>query len=157
MKLLKIGQKAPAFTLKDQNAETHSLSDARGKWLLLYFYPRDNTPGCTKEACEVRDNFDVFQDHDCLVWGVSTDSVESHKKFEEKYGLPFTLLADTEKEVVQKYGVWAPKKFMGKEFIGIVRASYLIDPEGKVAKVYPKVKPALHALEVLEDLKALKK
>lgn len=146
---------APLFTLKDQNGKDHSLEDARGKWLLLYFYPRDNTPGCTKEACEVRDNFDDFSQYNCLVWGVSTDSVESHKKFEEKHGLPFTLLADTEKEVVLKYDVWAPKKFMGKEFMGIVRASYLINPEGKITKVYPKVKPALHALEVLEDLRSL--
>lgn len=155
MSLLTIGTAAPNFSLKDQNGNTHSLEDKRGEWLLLYFYPRDNTPGCTKEACVIRDHFDFFAQLNCAVWGISTDNEESHKKFEKKFKLPFTLLADTDKEVVKKYGVWGKKKFMGKEFFGTVRTSYLIDPEGKIARVYPKVRPATHAEEVIEDLKSL--
>ena len=152
---IKAGQKAPSFTLLDQNGTKHSLKDEVGNWVLLYFYPRDNTPGCTVEAKAIRDEWKKFRKFNCTVFGVSTDSVESHKKFADKQSLPFTLLADTEKKVVEKYGVWQQKKFMGKEFMGIVRMSFLIDPEGNIAKVYPKVKPARHAEEVLEDLKRL--
>lgn len=155
--MLTEGKVAPAFTLQDQNGETHSLKDEKGKWVLLYFYPRDNTPGCTIEARKIRDEFKDFEKYNCTVFGVSTDSVESHKKFAEKQSLPFILLADTEKRVVEKYGVWQMKKFMGREFMGIVRSSFLINPEGKIAKIYPTVKPALHAREVLADLKDLQK
>ncbi len=151
--MLKEGDIAPQFNLPDQNGDMHSLADERGNWVLLYFYPRDNTPGCTTEACTIRDVYPDFGKLNCTVFGVSADSVESHKKFEEKQNLPFTLLADPEKKMIESYGVWQPKKFMGKEFMGIVRSSYLVDPEGKVAKVYKKVKPVEHASEVLQDLK----
>lgn len=149
------GSTAPTFTLTDQNGVSHTLSDFRGKWVLLYFYPKDSTPGCTKQACDIRDAWGEFEAHGCTVLGVSTDAEKSHKKFEEKYTLPFTLLADTEKVVVKAYGVWAPKKFMGREFLGTLRTSFLIDPEGKIAKVYEQVKASDHAQMVLSDLSAL--
>lgn len=157
MTTLTVGKVAPSFSLKDQDGKIHKLSAYKGKWVLLYFYPKDDTPGCTKEACAIRDSFPAFKKLDCVVFGVSTDAEKSHKKFEEKYKLPFTLLADTEKVLVQKYGVWAPKKFMGREFLGTLRVSFLINPEGKIAKTYEKVKPEVHAEEVLADLKALRK
>lgn len=157
MTTLTPGKVAPAFSLPDQNGKIHSLKDYRGKWVLMYFYPKDNTPGCTKQACAIRDEFPAFKKLGCVVFGVSTDSEKSHKKFEEKFELPFTLLADTEKTLVNAYGVWAPKKFMGREFLGTLRTSFLIDPEGKIRKVYEKVKPELHAEEVLADLKSFKK
>lgn len=152
----RIGEVAPDFTLLDQNGVEHPLSSYRGKWVLLYFYPRDNTPGCTKQACAIRDAWTEFEKMNCVVLGISTDGEKSHKKFEEKYTLPFTLLADTEKEVVKAYGVWAPKKFMGREFLGTLRTSFLINPEGKIVKVYEKVKPVLHAEEVLSELASFK-
>ncbi len=152
--LPKLNSPAPDFTLPDQNGKEHSLSDYRGKWVLLYFYPKDDTPGCTKEACALRDNFPDFKKLGIAVLGVSVDSVSRHKKFEEKYKLPFTLLADAEKKVVNLYGVWAKKKFMGKEYDGTLRTSFLINPEGKIAKVYENVKPELHAQEVLADMPA---
>lgn len=148
------GTEAPDFKLLDQNGKEHSLIDYRGKLVLLYFYPKDDTPGCTKEACAVRDNFREFGKLDAVVLGVSTDSVKSHKKFEEKYKLNFTLLSDENKEVVNKYGVWGKKKFMGREYTGTLRTSFLIDPDGKIAKVYENVKPAEHVEEVLNDLKS---
>jgi peroxiredoxin Q/BCP len=149
---LEIGQKAPDFTLPDQNNKNHNLSDYLGKWILLYFYPRDNTPGCTKEACGIRDNYKEYKDNNVVVLGVSTDSVKSHKKFEEKHGLPFTLLADEEKKVVELYGAYGEKKMMGRTFFGTKRISYLIDKEGNIAKVYLKVKPDEHAKEVISDI-----
>jgi peroxiredoxin Q/BCP len=133
----------------------HSLKDERGRWVLLYFYPKDMTPGCTKEACAVRDTFPSFEKLNAVVWGVSADSVESHKKFAESYNLRFPLLADTEKKAIEAYGVWQEKNMMGRKYMGIVRSSFLIDPEGNIAKVYEKVKPEIHAEEVLSDLKAL--
>ena len=155
MNILKIGRKAPSFKLADQNGKTHSLRDYGGKWVLLYFYPKDNTPGCTKQACAIRDEFPAFQKLNCTVLGISIDSEKSHKKFEEKFNLPFTLLADTEKKMVTDYGVWAEKKLPRREYMGILRTSFLINAEGKIAKVYEKVKPELHAEEVLRDLKTL--
>ncbi|MEK7072885.1 MAG: thioredoxin-dependent thiol peroxidase [Patescibacteria group bacterium] len=152
-----VGQAAPAFSLQDQNGKTHTLKEHAGSWILLYFYPKDDTPGCTKEACGVRDNFTQFRSLDLTVLGVSTDSVASHKKFADKYNLPFTLLADTEKKTVQEYGVWAPKKFMGREFLGTMRTSFLIAPDGTIAKVYENVKADGHAGEVLRDLEEVKK
>ncbi|NQV90170.1 thioredoxin-dependent thiol peroxidase [Candidatus Uhrbacteria bacterium] len=153
--MLKQGKKAPAFTLPDQEGVVHKLSSYKGQWVLLYFYPKDDTPGCTKEACMIRDSWPKFKKLGIQVFGVSVDSVKKHAKFAEKYELPFTLLADEEKEVVQKYEVWGEKKFMGRTYMGISRVSYLIDPEGKIAKVYEAVKPAEHAQEVLSDLKKL--
>lgn len=155
MTTLAIGDKAPDFTLADQDGNTHTLNNEKGNWVLMYFYPKDDTPGCTKQACAIRDNFPTFAKLGCTVFGISVDGEKSHKKFEEKYELPFTLLADTEKEVVKAYGVWAPKKMMGKEFLGTVRTSFLINPKGIIAKIYPKVKPEAHAEEVLTDLKGL--
>jgi len=152
---LKTGDKAPSFSLPDQSGKTHALKDYAGKWVLLYFYPKDDTPGCTVEACTLRDNFPKFKKMQAVVLGVSADAVKKHAKFAEKYELPFTLLADEEKEAIKAYGVWAKKKFMGREYMGILRNSYLIDPKGKIAKVYEGVKPKEHAEEVLADLKAL--
>jgi len=155
MTTLTSGDIAPDFTLYDQDGNTHSLHDEIGKWVLIYFYPRDNTPGCTTEACALRDVHPDFKKLNCTIFGISTDTEQSHKKFEDTFDLPFTLLADTEKVVVQKYGVWAPKKFMGKEFLGTLRSSFLITPQGKIAKIYQKVKPGAHAEEVLNDLRSL--
>ncbi|PJE77213.1 thioredoxin-dependent thiol peroxidase [Candidatus Uhrbacteria bacterium CG10_big_fil_rev_8_21_14_0_10_48_16] len=153
--MLKLGKKAPAFSLPDQDGNVHTLSDYLGKWILLYFYPKDDTPGCTKEACMIRDHWPKFKKLGIQVFGVSVDPVKRHAKFVEKYDLPFTLLADEEKKIVQKYGVWGEKKFMGRTYLGTSRVSYLIDPEGTIAKVYEDVKPAEHAEEVLRDLKRL--
>ena len=152
---LKKGNKAPDFTLADQNGEEHTLSDYQGQWVLVYFYPRDNTPGCTTEACGIRDVYAEFKAQDVKVFGISTDTVRKHANFVKKYDLPFTLLADVDQEVVNLYGVWGLKKFMGREFMGTNRMSFLIDPKGKIAKVYEKVKPADHAEEVLADRKVL--
>ena len=151
---LKAGQLAPDFMLPDQDGKKHSLSDYGGKWVLVYFYPKDDTPGCTKEACAIRDDIPRFDKLKTKILGISVDSVKSHKKFAEKYNLPFTLLADDKKEVVNKYGVWQKKKFMGKEYMGTLRTSFLVDPAGKIAKIYESVKPDVHAKEVLRDLKA---
>lgn len=153
--ILTIGQLAPKFKLPDQDGKVISLADYFGQWVLLYFYPKDDTPGCTTEACSLRDNLPRFVNIGAAVLGISTDSVESHKKFANKYKLPFTLLADEDKEVVNKYGVWAKKSFMGKKYEGINRTSFLIDPKGKIVKIYEKVKPEKHVAEVLADLKIL--
>ena len=153
--LPKLNRIAPRFTLSDQNGKTHPLADERGHWVLLYFYPKDDTPGCTKEACGIRDSFPDFKKLKIAVFGISVDSAASHKKFEEKYDLPFTLLADEKKEVVKKYGVWGKKKFMGRSYEGTLRTSFLIDPQGKIAKIYENVNPVGHAEEVLADLRAL--
>ncbi len=154
---IRIGQKAPAFTLPDQNGTMHSLGELKGKWVLLYFYPKDNTPGCTMEACGIRDSFPAFQKVKAVVFGVSADTPESHQRFTAKYKLPFTLLSDEDHAVLDAYGVWGKKKFMGRSFMGISRTSFLIDPQGKIAKVYEGVKPAIHAEEVLKDLETLAK
>lgn len=153
VKKLKINQKAPEFSLEDQDGKTHALKDYRGKWVLLYFYPKDDTPGCTKEACAIRDNFPQFKSKKLVVLGVSVDSVKSHKKFAEKYHLPFSLLSDEKKEVVKKYGVWGKKTFMGRSYEGTYRTSFLINPEGEIAKMYEQVKPEMHANTILNDYK----
>ena len=151
----KLHSAAPLFALPDQNGKEHSLADYQGKWVLLYFYPKDDTPGCTKEACTIRDSFPDFKKLKIAVLGMSVDSVKSHKKFEEKYDLPFTLLSDDKKEVVKKYGVWGKKKFMGHEYEGTSRTSFLINPQGNIAKIYEGVNPVSHAADVLADLKTL--
>lgn len=148
-----VGATAPGFVLSDQDGRSHALSDYKGKWVLLYFYPKDDTPGCTIEACTIRDQFKDFKTIGAEVVGISTDSVASHKKFATAYELPFTLLADEHKEVVGMYGVFGEKKFMGRTYMGTMRASFLINPEGKIVKVYEKVKPEKHAAEVIADLK----
>ncbi len=154
--MLKQGEKAPTFSLPDQSGKVHKLSDYEGQWVLLYFYPKDDTPGCTKEACSIRDSWPEFKKLKAVVLGVSVDSEKSHAKFVEKYELPFILLADDQKELVEKYGVWAKKKFMGREYMGTLRTSFLINPKGKIAKIYEKVKPEIHVQEVLTDLKKMK-
>ena len=152
---LEIGKQAPAFKLKDQTEKDHKLSDYLGKWILIYFYPRDNTPGCTKEACTLRDNYSEFKKIKAVVLGISGDSVESHKGFAAEHELPFILLSDEKKKVLDLYNVWKEKSMFGKTFMGIKRMSYLIDPKGKIAKIYKSVKPAEHAKQVLRDLKDL--
>src|SRR5439155_9692597 len=146
---LKEGAKAPDVSASTQDGQQVSLSDFKGKNVILYFYPRDNTPGCTKEACAFRDEFAEFRKKGAVVLGVSTDSAKSHGKFVEKYKLPFTLLADPDKQIVQAYGVWGPKSFMGMNFTGTHRVTFLIGPDGRIKKIWPKVKPAEHAQEVL--------
>lgn len=153
----KINTKALDFSLPDQNGNIHKLSDYKGQWVLLYFYPKDNTTGCTAEACAISEEFANFQKLKVTVLGVSVDSVASHKKFANKYNLPFTLLADEDKKVVKKYKVWAQKSMYGRKYMGTLRTSYLIDPKGKIVKIYEKVKPLIHAEEVLVDLKELQK
>ena len=157
MKMPTAGEAAPGFSLPDQDGTQHTLKDYAGKWVLLYFYPKDDTPGCTIEACTIRDQFKDFKKIGAEVVGISTDTVKSHRKFADAYELPFTLLADENKEMVGEYGVFGEKKFMGRTYMGVKRASFLVDPEGKVAKVYEKVKPLSHAAEVIADLKVLKK
>ena len=148
------GEKAPAFALEDQAGKILRLADLRGKWVLLYFYPKDDTPGCTREACGLRDNHAQIQKAGAVVVGISVDDVRSHAKFAKKYDLPFRLVADPNREVVREYGVWGKKKFMGRVYEGTHRVSFLIDPKGRIAKVYPKVRPDDHAAEVLADLRA---
>ncbi len=157
MQLPKIGDKAPTFSLPDQDGVVRALKDYAGSWLLLYFYPKDDTPGCTIEACTIRDQFKDFKKIGAKVIGISTDSVKSHKKFAQAYELPFTLLADENKEMVGEYGVFGEKKFMGRTYMGVSRTSFLVDPKGTIAKVYEKVKPLTHAAEVIADLKELAK
>ncbi len=153
---LKIGDIAPDFTLPDQDGKMHSLKDYKGQWVLLYFYPKDDTPGCTTEACTIRDNYTGFKKSKIVVLGVSADSVKKHEKFASKYKLPFTLLADEDKKALNAYGVWAKKKFMGHEYMGILRNSFLINKGGKISKIYETVKPAMHAGEVLNDVSTQK-
>ena len=142
MKLLEVGDRAPDFKTTDQEGKSVSLSDYRGKKVVLYFYPKDDTPGCTKEACAFRDGFADYRKHGIQVLGVSADSEKSHKKFAEKFGLPFRLLADTDRKIVKDYGAFGEKSLYGRLFKGIYRITYLIDEKGKIAAVWPKVKPA---------------
>jgi peroxiredoxin Q/BCP len=150
-----VGDKAPSFKLKNQDATVISLADLKGKPIVLYFYPKDDTSGCTKEACNFRDEFPKFGKMKAEIIGVSIDSVESHKKFADKYKLPFNLLSDEKKEVVEKYGVWQEKSMYGKKYMGIVRTTFIIDTEGKINKIFPKVKVEEHNKEVMEALKEL--
>lgn len=152
---LEIGDTAPAFVAPDQDGTPHTLDEFEGKTVLLYFYPKDDTPGCTVEACSIRDNWGAFKKAGVVVLGVSVDPVKKHKKFADKYELPFTLLSDEEKAIVNAYGVWGKKKFMGREFMGTKRWSFLIGPDGKIAKIYEDVKPSEHVAEVLKDAKTL--
>ena len=146
----KEGSAAPNFAAKDANGETVRLKDLRGQKVVLYFYPKDDTPGCTKEACSFRDAFADFKKRDIKVLGVSIDSEASHKKFAAKYKLPFTLLADPDHSIADAYGVYGEKKFMGRTYMGVKRITFLIDEKGKVKKVFEKVKPEEHAQDVLD-------
>ncbi|HKO45714.1 MAG TPA: thioredoxin-dependent thiol peroxidase [Pyrinomonadaceae bacterium] len=149
--MIKEGTAAPDFTAINTNGDTIRLKDLRGKKVVLYFYPKDDTPGCTKEACSFRDAFSDFRKQGIEVIGVSTDSEASHKKFTAKYKLPFTLLADTDHSIADAYGVYGEKKFMGRTYMGVKRMTFLIDEKGKVKKVFEKVQPEEHAREVLES------
>ncbi len=150
--MLEINTKAPEFTLPDQNGEMRSLSDYKGQKVILYFYPKDMTSGCTKQACAFGELYPQFREKGAVVLGVSKDSVASHKKFEEKYGLPFTLLSDTEKTVLQAYDVWKEKKLYGKVSMGVVRTTYLIDEDGMIVKAFDKVKAAENPAQMLGQI-----
>ena len=146
------GQEAPDFELKSDTGELVRLSQFRGNPVVLYFYPRDDTPGCTKQACAIRDSYDDFTERGAVVLGVSPDEESSHVKFKAKHGLPFTLLADPDHEVAELYGVWGERKYMGRTYMGIERSTFLIDEEGRVAKVMRRVKPDTHVEQVLAAL-----
>lgn len=152
--MIKEGMKAPDFKLKNQDGDTISLKNYKGKNVVLYFYPKDDTSGCTKEACAFRDEFPKFNNLDAVILGVSPDSVKSHKKFAEKYDLPFNLLSDEEKNVLEEYGVWKEKSMYGKKYMGVERTTVVINHEGKIKKIFPKVKVDGHNNEVIEALKS---
>ena len=154
MTMAAVQSDAPEFDLNDQDGKRVTLKDLRGKWVVLYFYPKDDTPGCTKEACNLRDNYGAIQARGAVVLGVSGDSEVSHTKFREKYSLPFSLLADPGNAVARAYGAWGTKHNYGKTYEGIIRSTFVIDPQGQVAKVWPRVKPDNHGEEVLKWLEA---
>ena len=154
--MLKIGQKAPEFCLKNQDEVEICLKDLKGKWVVLYFYPKDNTPGCTTEACDFTNELKEFEELDAIILGVSPDSCESHRKFIEKKDLKITLLCDEDRKVLKEYGAWGKKKMYGKEYEGVIRSTFLIDPEGNIAYVWPKVRVKGHVEKVKEKLKELK-
>ncbi len=147
------GEAAPSFQAQDQQGNTVSLKELDGRWVVLYFYPKDDTPGCTKEACNFRDNHGALQGQGAVVLGVSGGTERSHAKFAEKYELPFPLLVDADNSIARAYGAWGKKKMFGKEYEGITRSTFVIDPQGKVAKAWPKVKPDQHGEEVLNWLR----
>jgi len=149
---ISVNQLAPDFTLLDEDETQHTLSDYRGKPVVLYFYPKDNTSGCTKEACGFRDDYSAYEETGFVILGVSPDTPNSHLKFKNKYELPFTLLADTDHKVCDLYEVWGRKKFMGREYDGVFRTTFLIDPQGNITKVFENVKPANHSEEILAGL-----
>jgi len=155
MALLSVGDEAPNFRSTDQDGKPVSLADFRGRRVVLYFYPKDDTPGCTKEACSFRDVWAQFRKRKVDVLGVSVDDEKSHKKFAEKFSLPFTLVADPDKAIVRDYGVWGQKSMYGRKYMGTHRVTYLIDEKGKIAAVWPKVKPEGHAEEILEKVETL--
>lgn len=146
---------APNFNLPDENGNIHKLEDYKGKWLILYFYPKDDTPGCTKEACNFRDSSDEYKKLGVSILGVSKDNVKSHKKFAEKHKLNFPLLADEDGKIIEAYGAWGEKSMFGKKYMGILRNTYLINPKGEIQKEYKGVKPELHNKEILNDLKSV--
>ena len=147
--MLQIGMKAPDFTLNDQHGNAVSLSDFAGKKVVLYFYPKDNTPGCTRQACAFAESYEAFKAQDIVVIGISKDSVASHVKFAQKFNLPFTLLSDPELKAIEHYGVWQEKKMCGKTCMGVVRTTFIIDENGMIAHVMPKVKPDTNAADIL--------
>lgn len=149
------GDIAPAFSLPDQNGNTVTLDDFKGKTVILYFYPKDDTSGCTKEACQFRDSFPSFKEMNAVILGVSPDSVKSHKKFADKYNLSFSLLSDEDKSVIEKYDVWKEKSMYGRKYMGVERTTFVIDKKGKIRKVYNKVKVPDHDKQILETLKEI--
>jgi peroxiredoxin Q/BCP len=152
--VLSEGVKAPGFELQDSEGKLHKLSDYAGETIVVYFYPKDDTPGCTKEACSFRDSYADFKQAGVTIIGISPDKVESHKKFKEKYALPFTLLADPDHAVCEAYGAWGLKKSFGKEYEGVFRTTFVIGPEGEIKRVFENVKPSDHSQEVLEAIAA---
>ncbi len=146
-------QSAPDFLLNDENGSPHRLSDYKGRAVVLYFYPKDDTPGCTAEACEFRDDYSVYRDAEVTILGVSPDTEKSHTKFKQKYDLPFTILSDVDHQVCDLYGVWGEKNMYGKKYFGVKRTTFLIDPEGKIVEVFENVKPKGHSTQVLAALK----
>lgn len=150
--MLSEGKKAPSFTLQDDGGKTVSLDDFKGQNVVLYFYPKDDTPGCTKEACDFRDNQKIFKKKNTVILGVSADSVDAHVKFKKKFSLPFPLLSDPDKTTIQAYGVWKEKSMYGKKYMGIERTTFVIAPDGKIAKIYPKVSVTGHIDQVLSDI-----
>lgn len=151
MTSLQIGDQAPDFTAQDQHGNTISLANYNGKKLILYFYPKDNTPGCNAEACNLRDNYQILLDKGFAILGVSADSLAAHQKFTDKFDLPFPLIPDTEKEIIQAYGVWGPKKLYGKEYEGIHRMTFIISEDGKIEKIFKKVKTKEHSEQILKE------
>jgi thioredoxin-dependent peroxiredoxin len=149
------GMQAPDFALPDENNVTRRLSDFRGRPVVLYFYPKDDTPGCTTEACGFRDDYSAYVNADVVILGVSPDDTKSHAKFKQKFTLQFPLLSDDEHEICDLYGIWGPKKFMGREYEGVQRTTFLIDANGRIAKVFENVKPSEHSVEVLTAIKSL--
>lgn len=152
MAYLKVGDQAPDFTAKDQNGQEINLNSHKGKKVILYFYPKDNTPGCTAEACNLRDNYSELANKGYEIIGVSPDSEESHQKFVSKYSLPFTLIADEDKSIMKAYGAWGLKKMYGKEYEGVLRTTYVIDENGEILKVFTKVKTKDHTEQILEAM-----
>ncbi|MBF2098806.1 MAG: thioredoxin-dependent thiol peroxidase [Gloeomargaritaceae cyanobacterium C42_A2020_066] len=148
---LQVGDLAPDFSLLDSDDQRVSLQDLRGGWVVLYFYPKDLTPGCTKEACGFRDRYSDFTGRKGEILGISPDSPETHRRFRAKHGLPFRLLSDADSQVAMAYGSYGPKQFMGKSYVGVYRQTFVIDPDGRIGRIYRKVKPEGHALEVLTD------
>jgi peroxiredoxin Q/BCP len=152
---LEVGQKAPQFSLPDETGKVHKLSDYRGKTVVLFFYPADDTPGCTLEACNFRDDYSEYSNAGAQLLGVSPDDVESHDKFKTKFNLPYPLLADEGHKVCELYGVWGDKSMFGKQYQGVIRSTFIIDPDGKIAKVFSKVSVAKHSSKVLEAINEL--
>ncbi len=153
---LQTGIQAPEFSLPDERGEIHNLSQYIGRWVVVYFYPKDDTPGCTTEACSFRDMNDAYKEQGIVVLGISKDTPAAHGKFIEKYRLPFTLLSDAEKKIIKQYEAWGMKKRFGKEYEGVLRTTYVIDPEGLIKKVYEQVKPEDHAQQIITDIQTLK-
>lgn len=154
--MLEIGNSVPQFSLPDQDGKIHDIKDYKGQWVIIYFYPKDLTPGCTTEACNFQEVLPDFNSIDAVIFGISKDSVKQHKKFANKYNLQFSLLSDENSNICEQFGVWQKKSMYGKEYMGIVRSTFIINPEGKIVKVYPKVKVKEHHTEILNDLKELK-
>lgn len=154
--MLEINTTAPHFELPDETGALRELEDFKGSWIVIYFYPKDDTPGCTKEACMIRDLYDDFAKNDIIVLGISKDSPISHTKFKEKYQLPFTLLSDESTTMIQDYGAWKEKSMFGKKYFGIERITYIVNPAGVIAKSYSKVSPAEHAHQLLKDIEQLR-
>ena len=152
---LAIGNKAPQFSLLDENEKLHQLSDYLGKLVVIFFYPEDDTPGCTKEACNFRDDYSQYQDSGAILLGISPDDSRSHKKFQKKYNLPFTLLADKDHKICEEYGVWGPKKLFGHKYEGVIRSTFLIDQNGKIAEIFKVTKILIHSEKVLDSIAQL--